>query len=92
MRSVPYGEILIFTITMSILMYLVKKNGYGSDPVSLALQFIVGREEARKKKSRRGGENCDNATNGAFSRFSIDSLSGKSFGSCSYYNCEFCSF
>jgi hypothetical protein len=43
------GEILLFTVTMSILLYLVKKNGFGNDPVSLALKFIIGREEALKR-------------------------------------------
>jgi hypothetical protein len=44
------GEILLFTVTMSILLYSVKKNGFGNDPVSLALKFIIGREEAKRKQ------------------------------------------
>lgn len=49
-RSIPKGEVLLFTATMSILMYLIKKNGYGNDPVSMALKFIVGREEAKRRQ------------------------------------------
>ena len=48
-KPIKSGEILLFTITMSTLLYLIKKNGYGSDPVSLALKFIIGREEAKRK-------------------------------------------
>ena len=48
-KPIPKGEVLLFTISISILLYLIKKNGYGNDPVSSALKFIVGREEAKKR-------------------------------------------
>ena len=48
-KPIPRGEVLLFTISISILLYLIKKKGYGNDPVSSALKFIVGREEAKKR-------------------------------------------
>ena len=48
-QPVKNGQILLFTVSMSILLYLIKKNGFGTDPVSLALKFIIGREEAKLK-------------------------------------------
>jgi hypothetical protein len=47
MKPVQHGEVFLFTVTMSVLLYIIKKNGFGSDPVSLALKFIVGREETK---------------------------------------------
>lgn len=49
-KPLPNGEVLLFTISMSILMYLIKKHGYGTDPVSLALKFVVGAEEAKPRR------------------------------------------
>jgi len=55
------GEVLLFTVTMSVLLYLVKKNGFGNDPVSLALKFIIGREEAKKRTKSSNQRNAESA-------------------------------
>lgn len=56
--AIPKGEVILFSISMSVILYLVRKYGYGSDPVSVALKIILGPEEAkRKNKSREISEN-----------------------------------
>ena len=51
-KPIKSGEIFLFTVTMSVLLYLIKKNGFGTDPVSLALKFIIGREEAKRRSPK----------------------------------------
>ncbi|XP_054166120.1 transmembrane protein 135-like [Oppia nitens] len=53
MKPIKNGEILLFTVTMSILLYIIKKNGFGVDPVSLALKFIIGREESKRSNNKQ---------------------------------------
>lgn len=48
-RPIKNGEVMIFTISMALLLYVIKKNGFGSDPVSQGLKLIIGREEAKTK-------------------------------------------
>ncbi|CAG2107655.1 unnamed protein product [Medioppia subpectinata] len=50
-KAVKNGEVFLFTLTMSVLLYIIKKNGFGTDPVSLALKFIIGRQEAKSHHS-----------------------------------------
>ena len=51
-RPIPNGEALLFTLSMTILLYMIRRNGFGSDPVSLALRFLMGREETLKEKHK----------------------------------------
>lgn len=50
--TIPGGQVILFTLSMSILLFLIKRHGYGSDPVSLALRFLMGSEEARIKRKK----------------------------------------
>ena len=45
-RSIPKGEVILFTLSISSLLYLIKRDGYGQDPVSLVLRYYLGRSEA----------------------------------------------
>lgn len=49
-QTIPKGQVILFTISITILLFLVKRHGYGSDPVSLALRFLMGSQEARSKR------------------------------------------
>lgn len=51
--SIPKGEVLLFTASISALLFLIKKQGYGQDPISLVLRYYLGKGEAavRGKKS-----------------------------------------
>lgn len=50
--TIPGGQVILFTISMTILLFLIKRHGYGSDPVSLALRFLMGSQEARIKRKK----------------------------------------
>ncbi|KAG9510239.1 Transmembrane protein [Fragariocoptes setiger] len=56
--SINKGQVYIFTLSMAILMAMAKKNGFESDPLSTALRFIIGHEEAkhRTKRKRQQGQ------------------------------------
>ena len=49
-KTLPKGEVILFTMTMSVLMYIIKKQGFGHDPVSLALRYYLGRDEAKSNR------------------------------------------
>lgn len=51
--TVPHAPVILFTLTMTALLYLIRKDGYGSDPVSFALRLVLGTAEAHKRKSKR---------------------------------------
>lgn len=48
--AVPKGEVILFTASISVLLYLVKKQGYGLDPISLVLRYYLGKAEAGSKR------------------------------------------
>lgn len=60
-RPIPHGEVALFTLAMGILLYLVKVNGFGQDPVSLAIRFLLGGEEAAKRRRSRKPKASDGA-------------------------------
>ena len=49
-RPLPHGEALLFTLSMTILLYMIRRNGFGNDPVSLVLRFLMGSQETTKEK------------------------------------------
>ena len=50
--TIPGGQVILFTLSMTILLFLIKRHGYGSDPVSLALRFLMGTQEARIRRKK----------------------------------------
>ncbi|XP_054157368.1 transmembrane protein 135-like, partial [Oppia nitens] len=45
-RPVPRGEVILFTVSISVILLIVRKYGYGKDAVSSGLKFILGAEES----------------------------------------------
>lgn len=58
LKSLPYGEIMLFTLSISILLYMIRKNGFGSDPVSLVLRFFIGKGETNRELEKKSSESC----------------------------------
>jgi len=52
-KPIPKGDVLLFTTSMAILLYQIKQQGYGRDPVSMALKIYLGRDEAGSRHVRR---------------------------------------
>ncbi|EEC00675.1 hypothetical protein IscW_ISCW001018 [Ixodes scapularis] len=50
-QPVKHGEVILFSVTTALFMYLIRRSGYLNDPVSKAFQFIVGKEEFVKGSS-----------------------------------------
>ncbi|KAH9381719.1 hypothetical protein HPB48_010538 [Haemaphysalis longicornis] len=44
-RPVKHGEVMLFSVASALFLYVIRRSGFSSDPVSRAFQFIVGREE-----------------------------------------------
>ena len=45
-KPIPNGETILFTISISILLYIIRINGYSSsDPINIILKTILGAEE-----------------------------------------------
>ena len=53
-KPLPNGEVWLFTASMATLLYLIKQQGYGKDPVSMALQFYLGTAEAGRPLRHKG--------------------------------------
>ncbi|KAK8788800.1 hypothetical protein V5799_021424 [Amblyomma americanum] len=45
LRPVKHGEVMLFSVASALFLYVIRRSGFSSDPVSRAFQFIVGREE-----------------------------------------------
>ncbi|XP_074594243.1 transmembrane protein 135-like [Brevipalpus obovatus] len=55
LKPLPYGEVILFTSAMSVMVYFVKKNGFSNDAISFALKLVIGKQEFIKSS-------CSNAT------------------------------
>lgn len=64
MRPVPGADVLIFTLSMTVLLHMIKKKGFGHDPVSLVLRLLMGNSEARKVRfaQNQGSDVCPHAS------------------------------
>jgi hypothetical protein len=58
--ALPHGEVILFTVSMMILLHCIKKKGFGHDPVSMALRFLLGTSEARRVRfeDQKGSNIC----------------------------------
>jgi hypothetical protein len=53
-KPIPCGEVLLFGLSTSSLLYLMHRNGFGKDPVSFGFRFLLGKEFIQDPlKSRR---------------------------------------
>ena len=59
--SVPHAPVLLFMATMTLLLYFIKKEGYGSDPASFALKLVLGSAEAKRRVSKRRQKELEDA-------------------------------
>lgn len=63
MRAIPNGQVYLFALSIATIMWLAKRRGFEDDPLSSAVKFIVGPEEAGKRvrRNRRPppGENSE---------------------------------
>ncbi|XP_076373985.1 LOW QUALITY PROTEIN: transmembrane protein 135-like [Tachypleus tridentatus] len=50
-QPIPQGEVLIFSLTMGILMYVIRKKGFSKDLVGIGMRFLLGSEEAKLSNS-----------------------------------------
>ncbi|XP_055950454.1 transmembrane protein 135-like [Argiope bruennichi] len=48
-KPFPNGEILLFSTTMALYLYIVKRHGFTKDFVSAAFRFIFGKDEAKPR-------------------------------------------
>ncbi|GFQ87803.1 transmembrane protein 135 [Trichonephila clavata] len=44
-QPIPNGEIFIFSATMAVSFYIIKKHGFGKDIISSGLRFLFGKDE-----------------------------------------------
>ncbi|RWS24918.1 transmembrane protein 135-like protein [Leptotrombidium deliense] len=49
-KPIPKGETVLFMASMSLLLYIIRKNGFGKDPISFAMKLILGRSEAKRSQ------------------------------------------
>ena len=50
-KPIKHGETLLFSLSLAAWYYLLKAHGFGRDPVSAAVKVLVGREEAKSRRS-----------------------------------------
>ncbi|RWS06050.1 transmembrane protein 135-like protein, partial [Dinothrombium tinctorium] len=59
LKAVPYGEVLIFTASIATLVYMIQKNVYKKDALSIGLKFLI--DDERKKSEKDENLNAMNA-------------------------------
>lgn len=47
LKPFRHGETIVFTFSMAFLLYLFRKSGYGKDPVSTVIKYLMGSEEVK---------------------------------------------
>lgn len=52
LRPWPYGETILFAVGMACWLRFVRIHGFGHDPVSTALKYLIGSLEAKSRASR----------------------------------------
>jgi len=57
LRPLPHGETLLFMVGMACWLRFVRIHGFGHDPVSVALKYLIGPLEA-KSRARSKTPNC----------------------------------
>ena len=50
--AIPKGEVALFAVSTASLLYLIHRDGFGKDPVSLAFKFLLGKEFVGQKCSK----------------------------------------
>ncbi|XP_015783768.1 transmembrane protein 135-like [Tetranychus urticae] len=50
-RPLPRGEVALFTVSISLLLYIASRYGLRRDPIGMALKLILGRTEFKSSKS-----------------------------------------
>ncbi|XP_015903480.1 transmembrane protein 135 [Parasteatoda tepidariorum] len=48
-RSYPNGEIFLFSSTMAVFLFIVRRYGFSKDFVSAAFKFVFGKDEAKPR-------------------------------------------
>lgn len=52
-KPIYCGEVLLFSFTMSAMMYYIHKNGFNSDAISLVIKKLIGKEEVNYLKMKK---------------------------------------
>ncbi|XP_053210764.1 transmembrane protein 135-like [Panonychus citri] len=65
-KPIPRGEIILFTTSMTILMYLYRSRGLSNDPISLLIKGLIGREEGKGGLARAAAVKSSNNNNNTF--------------------------
>ncbi|XP_022242386.1 transmembrane protein 135-like [Limulus polyphemus] len=57
-QPLPQGEVLIFSLTMGVLMYVIRKNGFSKDLVGMGMRFLLGSEEVKLQSNSEHLDPC----------------------------------
>jgi len=52
-KSLPHGESLLFALGMACWLRFVRIHGFGHDPVSTALKYLIGPLEAKSRSTKK---------------------------------------
>lgn len=59
-KPIPYGEVYLFSLSTAGMLYLIQRNGFGHDPVSFGLKYLLGSDYARTKRRKTKVTNGNN--------------------------------
>lgn len=60
-KPLPHGETILFALGMACWMRFVRLHGFGHDPVSTALKFLIGSHEAKSRAKKSIIGHCQQA-------------------------------
>lgn len=52
-KSLPHGETLLFALGMACWLHFVRTHGFGHDPVSTAMKYLIGPLEAKSRSRKK---------------------------------------
>ncbi|XP_015782392.1 transmembrane protein 135-like [Tetranychus urticae] len=58
-RPLPKGEVVLFTASISMLLYIASRYGLRRDPIGMALKLILGKTEFKSSKSTSAIESVE---------------------------------
>jgi len=61
-KPVKHGETLLFALSLAAWYHLIKSEGFGHDPVSAAVKVLIGRDEAKSRSSKAGGQRAESGS------------------------------
>lgn len=60
-KPIPKGEVILFAVSMSLLMYLNRIRGMSNDPISFVIRYLIGDNESKRGLAKNSANHSSNS-------------------------------